>query len=316
MKRLLIRDKQWARYVDRFRESVTTAWDIQTVDEASLRSELPSADALLALSFPRDLLPHAFALKLLLYPGAGVSHDTGEDLPKGCVLVNCFEHETPIAEYVLMTILMQATGVCEKAARYRAGDWIGSGRTGGEPHAEIAGQTLGLIGYGHIGQAVAKRAEAFGMRVIAMRSGQPERLGSILAESDYVVIACPLTPVTRGLIGAPELARMKSTAHLVNVSRAEIVDEAALYEALRTKRIAGAVLDVWYQYPADGLQHGHGSRLPFHELPNVIATPHMSAWTEGLIGRRIARMCESLDCLSRGEPLQRVVLTGTWENTA
>jgi phosphoglycerate dehydrogenase-like enzyme len=314
MKRLLIRDSQWSQYLDRFRKAVTTSWDIQAVDEASLAAELPGADALLALALPRELLPQARSLRLLLYPGAGVTADSSDQLPSGCMLVNCFEHETPIAEYVLMTILMHATGVCEKMAGYRAGHWIGSGRTGGRPHAEISGQTLGLIGYGHIGKAVARLAEAFGMRVIAMRSGQPERLGTILAESDYLVIACPLTRGTRGLIGAPELARMKSTACLVNVSRAEIADETALYEALRTSRLAGAVLDVWYQYPADGQQHGYGSRLPFHELPNVIATPHMSAWTEGLINRRIARMCENLDRLSRGEPLDRVVLAGTWES--
>lgn len=312
MKRLLIQEKQWWHYVERFRRMATTPWEILPADAGTLDSSISGADALLALTLPSRVLANAANLKLLLYPGAGVSHESSGELPDGCALVNCFEHETPIAEYVMMAILMHATGVREKAAAFSEGRWIGSGRIGGEPHAEIEGRTLGLIGYGHIGQAVARRAEAFGMRILAMRSGQPERLPLILAESEFLVIACPLTPQTRSLLGAGELRRMKPGAYLVNVSRAEIVEEAPLYEALRTQQIAGAALDVWYQYPDAESSLGTGSTMPFHELPNVLATPHMSAWTDGLIERRIARMCESLDQLSRGEPLDRVVLRGTW----
>ncbi|MBL8230663.1 MAG: hypothetical protein JNL98_19380 [Bryobacterales bacterium] len=312
MKRLLIQEKQWWRYVDQFRRMAATPWEMLPADARTLDSLISSADALLALTLPSNALANAANLKLLLYPGAGVSHESPSELPDGCALVNCFEHETPIAEYVMMAILMHATGVREKAAAFSEGRWIGSGRIGGEPHAEIEGRTLGLIGYGHIGRAVAHRAEAFGMRVLSMGSSQPDRLSRILAGSDFIVIACPLTSRTRSLIGAEEFRQMKPAACLVNVSRAEIVEEAPLYEALRTRQIAGAVLDVWYQYPDAESQPGRGSSMPFHELPNVLATPHMSAWTDGLIERRIARMCESLDQLSRGEPLDRVVLRGTW----
>lgn len=316
MSRLLIHERQWSQYEDRFRAGVTTPWDIRVVDDAALHQELPSADAMLTLSLRAESLPAASKLRLLLYPGAGVTHDSGEQLPKGCALVNCFEHETPIAEYVMMSVLMHAIGVVEKAGRLRQGEWVGSGRIGGRTHAEVQGKTLGLIGFGHIGQAVAVRAEAFGMRVMSMRSGQPERLAAIVSESDYLVVACPLNAQSRGLIGAAELSKMKPSACLINVSRAEVVAEDALYDALRTHRIAGAVLDVWYQYPSGESQRGYGSRLPFHELPNVLGTPHLSAWTDGMIERRIARMCENLDHLSRGEPLERVVLTGTWEMPA
>ncbi len=100
-------------------------------------------------------------------------------------------------------------------------------------------------------------------------------------------------------------------AFLINVSRAEIVREQDLYDALACGRLAGAALDVWYQYPKPG-ETGHGSRLPFHALPNVYCTPHYSAWSRGMILRRIDRMCETLGRLSRGEELERIVLVGRW----
>ena len=96
------------------------------------------------------------------------------------------------------------------------------------------------------------------------------------------------------------------------MARGEIVEEHALFEALRDGRIAGAALDAWYRYPERVTDLLHGSALPFHELPNTLATPHMSAWTAELIERRIARMVENLQRFERGEPLERVVLKGAW----
>jgi phosphoglycerate dehydrogenase-like enzyme len=98
-------------------------------------------------------------------------------------------------------------------------------------------------------------------------------------------------------------------AYVVNVGRAEIIGEQALYDALVSGSIAGAAIDVWYRYPAPG-ENGYGSRLPFHTLPNVICTPHYSAWTRPMILRRIDRMSGNLRRLVSGEPLQRVVLRG------
>ena len=170
---------------------------------------------------------------------------------------------------------------------------------------------MGLVGYGTIGQEVAVRAQAFGMRVIRT-TGREGNLEQVLRESDFLVIACPLNERTRGMIGSAALALLKPSAYLINVARAEVVEERPLFEALRDGRIAGAALDVWYRYPASGAEVLHGSALPFHELDNTMVTPHMSAWTSGLIERRIARMVENLGRLERGEALECVVLEGTW----
>jgi phosphoglycerate dehydrogenase-like enzyme len=118
----------------------------------------------------------------------------------------------------------------------------------------------------------------------------------------------PLNDETRGLIDARRLALCKAELVIINVARAAVLDEEALYTALRERRIAGAVLDVWYSYPTGDHPAARPSRFPFHELSNVIMTPHCSAWTDGLIERRWGFIAANLDRLARGEPLQNVVL--------
>lgn len=131
-------------------------------------------------------------------------------------------------------------------------------------------------------------------------------LPRLLAEADFVVLAVPLDPSTTGLIGAAELAAMKPTAFLVNVARGEVVAEAALYEALRDGRIAGAAIDTWYRYPEAG-EPLRPSAFPFHELPNAILTPHIAGWTEGTFRQRWVTIAENLRRLGTGEPFLNVV---------
>jgi phosphoglycerate dehydrogenase-like enzyme len=180
------------------------------------------------------------------------------------------------------------------------------------PHEELSGRTLGIIGYGRIGQAVAARARAFGMRIAAYDGAEGRgALEELLRVSDFVLIAAPLTEETLGMIGRKELALLPEGAFLINVSRAEIVEEESLFRGLESGRLGGAALDVWYRYPKPG-ETGYGSRFPFHTLPGVYCTPHYSAWSKGMILRRIEKMCENLLRLSRSEELERVVMTGTW----
>jgi phosphoglycerate dehydrogenase-like enzyme len=325
MKKLIIYDGQWAAYAGCFREHLGASWSVRTADHLSaLMAELPGADALLALQPPEEALAAAQGLKLFLFPGAGVLQPEARAYPAGCQVVNVYAHGIAVAEYVLAAILMQVTGIAACSETFRRGSWAGSGRMGGVPHEEACGKTLGLVGFGTIGQAVAQRALAFGMRVLAVCEGvpsaaprvdflgQPDDLPLLLRDSDFLVIACPLTERTRDMIGVLQLSMMKPSSFLINVSRAEIIEERALYEALRGRRIAGAALDVWYRYPENARQISHGSAFPFHELPNVIMTPHMAGWTAAMVQRRIAGMCDSLKQYERGEPLAQVVLVGAW----
>ena len=114
--------------------------------------------------------------------------------------------------------------------------------------------------------------------------GGPDRLDDVLRQADYLAITLSLSPATRSLLDERRLRLMKPTAFLINVARAEIVEEAALYRALASHSIAGAALDVWYRYPASAGPTMPATQ-PFHELANVIMTPHVSGWTEGMLRR-------------------------------
>ena len=118
-----------------------------------------------------------------------------------------------------------------------------------------------------------------------------------------MVIACPLGEATRGLIGEAQLARMRASAVLINVARGPIVDEDALFTALRERTIGGAALDTWYRYPEHAGEMLRPSRHPFHELDNVLMTPHCSGWTEGVMARRFAVIADNLERLQSGRPL-------------
>jgi len=297
-----------------------TRWDIQVADSdepAAFARALADADALVSMSW-RGEVPPTPKLRLLQLPGAGTDDIDFARVAPLTTVCNCFGHEIGIAEYAMAAMLEWTVKLRAMDAALRAGDWTGSYLCGPR-HAELHGKTLGLIGYGRIARETARRADAFGMRLIACsrseRQNEPvigrvagmDALPRLLAESDFIVVTAPLTEHTRGLIDAHAFERMKPGAFIVNVARGTIIDEAALYEALRTRRIGGAAIDVWYAYPQQGGRRAQPSRYPFAELDNVIMTPHASAWTDGLLPRRNRAIAENLNRLARGEPLLNVV---------
>jgi phosphoglycerate dehydrogenase-like enzyme len=179
---------------------------------------------------------------------------------------------------------------------------------------EIQGRTLGVVGYGGIGRAAAERARAFGMKVLALRR-RPELFGDdplvdqtfdnahineLLAASDYVMVAAPLTPETRGLIGAAQIAAMKPNAVIINVGRGAIIDEAALIDALENDRIRGAALDVFTVEP---LPPGH----PFYRLKNVLLSPHTADHVEDFVHLAAECFLENMKLYRAGQPLQNIV---------
>jgi phosphoglycerate dehydrogenase-like enzyme len=243
-------------------------------------------------------------------------------LPAGLTVCNAFGHETAIAEYVLMTMLALHHRLFEIAREFRErASWRTSWVEGGAPHGEIRGSTLGIVGFGRVGREVARRAAVFGCRILAAnRSSRPaedgvERLyplaelDRMLPECDTLALCTALGPETTGLIDARRLGLMRPGAFLINIARGPIVDEDALFAALRDRKIAGAALDVWWQYPSAAEPLRRGSQRAFHELPNVIATPHNSGWTEGMVRRRWDEIAENLDRFVRGEPLRNIVGT-------
>jgi phosphoglycerate dehydrogenase-like enzyme len=263
---------------------------------------------------------HAPPFRLLQVPGAGLDGVDLDALDPGTTVANVYEHEGPIAEFVLARMLEWEIRAGQLQAAFTPHDWPELYRRR-RPHGEIHGRTLGIVGYGRIGRAIATRAAAFGMRVRAVDDRAASdtaaevlptaRLDDVLATADYLVLACPLTPQTTGLIDRAALARMPAHAVLVSISRAAIVDQDALFDALRQHRIGGAVLDVWYRYPQPDDERPEPADRPFWELDNAWCTPHSCAWTHALPERRYRVIARNIDRLRAGDPLQNLVRVGT-----
>jgi D-3-phosphoglycerate dehydrogenase len=243
-------------------------------------------------------------------------HGTGTDLvplasanARGVLVANLPGENAPsVAEYCVMAMLMLARNVAAITSAMRTQPWD-QARALSSAAREIAGLTVGIVGVGEIGKRVARMCRhGFGMKVLGnqrrMDRLPPEAKGAslelLLQSSDFVVIACPLTPETQHLFNAARLSTMKPSAWLINVGRGPVVDEAALIEALRTKHLAGAMLDVYEHYR---IAPGH----PLFGLDNVILTPHLAGSTRESRARASVRAAdETLRMLAGEKPVNFV----------
>ncbi|MEI7769386.1 MAG: D-2-hydroxyacid dehydrogenase [Chloroflexales bacterium] len=249
------------------------------------------------------------ALRWLHIPRAGVDSSLVPAVMQRDILLtnSAGVHAVPISEFVMLFALAHAKRADHLREMQSARHWGGRDLA----VAELAERTMLIIGMGQIGQAIAARAVAFGMRVVGSRRRVAPVSGihrvvaeggwrSLLGEADYVVIAAPLTPKTHGMFGAAEFAAMRPDAYLINIARGEIVDEPALIAALGRGQIAGAGLDVFATepLPADS---------PLWGLPNVFVTPHIS-WNSPEVRLRIlALFIDNLRRYLLGEPLANIV---------
>jgi phosphoglycerate dehydrogenase-like enzyme len=304
---------------------LTTDWELvetgAAMDAPDVVRGLADADAAIGISLTRAA-PASPKLRLLQVPGAGYDGIDLAALPAGTALCNCFEHEPGCSEYALLAMLEWSIRLGPADADMRRGDWSRSSRFGGAPDGELAGRTVAIVGMGRIGRAVAKRAKAFEMRVLGvnrtLRAGEPhvdamyglDRLAEAVREADFVVLGCALTPETRGLVDARILAAMPPHAVIVNVARGPVIDEAALFAALKNRRIGGAVIDTWWRYPTVPAEDVACWPQRFDLLDNVIMSAHIAGWTTGTVVRRTRAMAANLDRLSRGEALDNVITIG------
>jgi phosphoglycerate dehydrogenase-like enzyme len=291
-------------------------------DEAAILPRLADADVLVSMGFTREMAAAGPRLRLVQVPGAGLDRIDRGALGPHVRLANVFGHEAGIAEYVIGAMIALTRNFARLDAKLRQGTWESQWAIGTPAPPlwpELTGKTLGILGFGHIGAALARRARAFDMTVCAIRRqaqaeppdgvafvGGPDRLDAVLQCADYLAVTLSLSAQTRGLLDARRLGLMKRGAYLINVARAEIIDEAALHRALASGGLAGAALDAWYRYPTAA-----GATLPaaqpFHALDNVIMTPHVSGWTEGMVDARARLIAENIERTARGEPPRNAV---------
>jgi phosphoglycerate dehydrogenase-like enzyme len=273
------------------------------------------ADVAFALALSKEALSRAKQLRWLHCSGHAVGHfPLAELAARGITVTNSRGIQAvPIAEHVMACILALARKLPQTLRDQQERTWRPNALTGEASPWLLANRTLGVIGVGTLGEAIAVRARAFGMRVIGLRRNPtrgvpapfdevvgPADRDRLLAAADVIVVAAPLTAQTRQLLDAPAIAAMKPGAIVINVARGELVDEAALAEALESGRLAGAALDVFANepLPSDSL---------FWSLPNVMVTPHSSGFRTGHFDAVIDLFAENLKRFERGVALLNVV---------
>jgi phosphoglycerate dehydrogenase-like enzyme len=294
-----------------------------------VEAALPTVEVLVGYmrSIPRERLASAAALRLVHVLGHGVDGLLTPDVvaqlrERHIAVARSNPCAVPIAEFTVMAMIALSRRLVRLHERLaHAGDWStdlwarrGDGTLGGE----LFGSTLGIVGYGNIGQEVHARVRAFGMRVGALARRPAELTGAgldfvqpwaeldaFLGACDHVVLTLPLTPRTRGLIGREQVAAMRPGAFLVNVSRGPLVDEDALVEGLSSGHLGGAALDVFASEESSG-RHGYPTKYPVHQY-NTILTPHYSGATAEARERALTTVGDNLRRLSAGRPLQNEV---------
>ena len=312
--KLVIHDEEAILLAERVRLQFPQIELVATTDDAEALREIAEADAMYGRITP-ELLAAANRLRWIQSPAIGLEHTMFPALiAHPVVLTNPRGmYADTIADHVLALVTGFARQLPRLLRRQLKRVWSQSDYN----VIHLADCTLGIVGLGGIGAAVAHRAAAFGMRVIAVDARRtdrpdgvvelwpPNQLPRLLAESDFVVICAPETPETRGMFGAPEFKAMKPTSYLINIGRGKIVQLGPLVEALRAGEIAGAGLDVFEVEP---LPASH----PLWDMENVVITPHVAGFGPHIGERRHQVLFDNLRRFLAGEPLANVVDKAKW----
>jgi phosphoglycerate dehydrogenase-like enzyme len=288
---------------------------IASADPAKLAEAAPEADVILNGEFkdPRLLqstFPLATRVRWVHNLSAGVEHVLSPEIIASPVPLTNGRgvFRRPLAEWAVGAMLHFLYDYRRLVRQQEAGVWADF------DIEELGDKVIGIVGYGEIGRAVAERAKPFGCKIVALRrkpensagdslidrAYAPAQIDEMLAVCDFAVAAAPLTPETRGLIGAAQIAALKSSAVVINIGRGPVIDEAALILALESKKILGAALDVFTVEP---LPPGHA----FYRLQNVLLSPHSADHTAGWRDRAVQCFLDNFARFVKGEPLENVV---------
>ena len=275
-------------------------------------------DILVGGGVTAEQLARSPGLAAVIVPFAGIPFGTQELLRRHpqLALYNLHFNDQSTGEMALALMMAAAKHVPQLDRRLRSGDWRWDDAA--HPTDTFRGRTALILGYGAIGRRVAPVCQALGMDVIGVRRHEPPapqeggvrvystaHLPALLPRADVLICLLPHTRETEGLLGATELALLPPHCTLVNVGRGPVIDEEALYTALAARRIRAAGLDVWWQYPHDDAARGHTypSRLPFHELDNVVMTPHRGGWLQSFETLRVGALAELLNAAAAGREM-------------
>jgi phosphoglycerate dehydrogenase-like enzyme len=284
-------------------------------------SDIPEETSIFVTGQPtREILASLPNLKALIIPWAGVAPET-LDLMKefpNISVHNLHHNALPVAEYALSLLLSAANTIVPVDRALRANDW--RPRYTQTASIMVSGKTALILGYGHIGKALTCLLTGFNMNIMATRNSlispltegnvqifPSNHLHMLLSKADFLIVALPLTSLTKGLIGINELALLPSHAVVVNIGRGDIIDQAALYSALKEHTIMAAGIDVWYNYPKNDLDQLNTppADFPFNELENIVMSPHRagSLNQNDIEVLRMAHLADLLNQAAQGIPM-------------
>lgn len=312
--------KNWQEILSKAKEEEKFKNDVEFYFKDDMEKVIDDVDVFIGGFIDSDSVKKAKKLKLIQVPYAGVDPIPFNVVKERNILVsNAHENALTVAEHGFSLLLALSKSLVVHDKDLRKSIW--HGWMANEPNFEIYGKTIGIIGLGAIGREMAKRAKAFGMKVIGTKKDikkdidkfkdfvdeiyPMENIDEVIKKSLFIFISVPLTKDTENLIGEKELNLMKDK-YLINISRGRVINEEVLYNALKKGILKGAAIDVWYIYPKPG-EKAYPSKYPFHELDNIIMTPHSAGFTVESIQRNWLFTFRNILKFAKGEKIENIV---------
>lgn len=315
----MVKPQVWEKAFDELNKK--TKLDLEFVipktdERETIEKHLREVEVVIGGSFNKENLEQAKKLKLIQIPFAGVDKldfDLYKNYPE-IFICNIHANKNAVAEHVFALILALAKNIVTNDRDLRLGRWHGFSTK--EPTVQLQGKSLGIIGLGSIGWEIAKVGHTLGMKVFALKRkieekdlekknileflGEKKDLEKVIKESDFIVVAVPLTRETKGLIGGKELKLMKEK-YLINISRGIVINEEALFGSLKEGNLAGAAIDTWYQYPTSREKEILPSKYDFHKLDNVVMSSHTAGYTDRALEENIKSVFNNIVKIYYGE---------------
>jgi len=312
--------KNWQEILSKAKEEEKFKNDIEFYFKDDMEKVINDVDIFIGGFIDGDSIKRAKKLKLIQVPYAGVDPIPFDVVKERNILIsNAHENALTVAEHGFSLLLALSKSLVVHDRDLRKSIW--HGWMANEPNFEVYEKTIGIIGLGAIGREMAKRAKAFGMKVIGTKKDikkdidklkdfvdeiyPMENIAEVIKKSLFIFISVPLTKDTENLIGEKELNLMKDK-YLINISRGKVVNEEALYNALKNGILKGAAIDVWYNYPKPG-EKAYPSKYPFHELDNIIMTPHSAGFTVESVQRNWLFTFRNILKFAKGEKIENIV---------
>ncbi len=288
----------------------------ETDERENIKKYLKEVEVVIGGTFSKEDLEHAKKLKLIQIPFAGVDKldfSLYKNYPD-IFICNIHANKNAVAEHAFALILALAKNIVINDRDLRLGRWHGFSTK--ESTIQLQGKSLGIVGLGSIGWEIAKIGHALGMKVFALKRkieekdlkkknileflGEKKDLEKAIKESDFIVVAVPLTRETKGLIGKKELKLMKGK-YLINISRGVVIDEETLFISLKEGNLTGAAIDTWYKYPTSEQRKALPSKYYFHKLNNIVMSPHTAGYTDRALEENIKSVFDNIVKIYYGE---------------